>query len=230
MNTQPMLETGTGVTWDGLLGNSGDNFETKSIVIEQRAAMTDAEVARGRLLNADVDGKYHPISSAETTVALNASGEVLVNDMAGTETQADVVLAHPPIPGTVTLATTADGSATHVVELGTDNGEGQGKGAGGHFTVDYETGIIHVVFTTAPTIHHDLKAGYKYRAVDAADSGETLLGMPKVILAEDLVGQDVIDGDVTTIAYVAGVFNRAALKGYSAGYESHLNRQGIYTK
>lgn len=228
MSSQPSLSTGT-YAWDGVMG-AHLHIETASITLEQRAGSTDAEYKRGRLLNVDVDGKYHPVSSTETTVALNATGEVIKNNLAGTETVVDTVLAKPPLPGTVTVATTADGSATPVLALGTDNGEGIGIGANGHFTVDYETGQIRAFFVTAPTATHDLKAGYKYRAVDAADSGETLLGMPKAILAEDVLGADVVAGDVKAIAYVAGEFKQSKLLGYSAGYEKHLNRLGIFTR
>lgn len=229
MNTQPSLASAD-YTWDGLLG-ADLPLQTIAITLEQRASSTDAEYSRGRLLNVDVDGKYHPISSTETTVALNASGEVVKNNMQATDPlTVPFVLAKPPVPGTVHLATTADASATIKKELGTDNGEGRGVGADGWFTIDYETGNGVAYLATAVTNGDDLKAGYKYRAVDAADSAETVLGMPKAILAEDVLGASVVAGDVKTIAYVAGEFKQSKVLGYSAGYEKHLNRLGIFTK
>lgn len=228
VNVQPALTTGT-YAWDKLLG-ADMPIETRSITLEQRAGSLDAEYARGRLLNQDVDGKWHIISSTETTVALDAAGEVIKNNLATTDLQIPFKLAKPPIPGTVHLATTADASATVLKELGVDNGEGRGVGADGWFTIDYETGAGIAYLATAPTATNDLKAGYKYRAVDDADAAETQKAMPKAILAEDVPGASVVAGDVVTTAYVAGEFNRSALLGYSAGYEPHLNRLGIFTK
>lgn len=228
VNMQPSLTTGT-FTWDKLLG-ADLPIETIACTLEQRAGSTDAEYARGRLLNQDVDGKWHIISSTETTVALNATGEVIKNNLAGTDLQIPFTLANPPVPGTVNLATTADGSATVLKQLGVDNGEGRGVGADGWFTIDYDTGTGIAYLATAPTATNDLKAGYKYRAVDAADTAETQRALPRAILAEDIAGASVIAGDVVTVAYVRGEFRRAALLGYSAGYEGHLNKIGIVTK
>lgn len=227
MATQPSLAE-TAYTWDGLVG--GD-YKSRGVILETRAGSVDAEYAVGRLLNIDVDGKYHPISSTETTVALNATGEVVKNNLAAASGTAPIpfVLAHPPIPGTVHLATTADGSATVLKELGTDNGHGMGVGADGSFTIDYETGQGIAYLASAATDTNDLKAGYKYRTVDAADSAETLLGMPKAILMESVTGAAVIAADVKATAAIAGTFVRSKLLGYSAGYEPHLNRLGIFT-
>lgn len=228
VNMQPSLTTGT-FTWDKLLG-ADLPIETISVTLETRAGSTDAEYARGRLLNQDVDGKWHIISSTETTVALNASGEVIRNNLATTDLQIPFVLAKPPVPGTVQVATTADGSATILKNLGVDNGEGRGVGADGWFIIDYDTGAGVAFLTTAPTATNDLKAGYKYRAVDDADAGETQRALPRAILAEDVLGASVVAGDVVTLAYVRGEFRRAALLGYSTGYEGHLNKIGIVTK
>lgn len=225
MATQPSLVE-TAYAWDGLIGGE---YKGRGITLETRAGSVDADYAAGRLLNIDVDGKYHPISSTETTVALNATGEVIKNNLAATDLIIPFALAAPPIPGTVALATTADGSATPVIVLGTDNGKGKGVGAGGWFEIDYETGRGVAYLTTAPTATHDLKAGYKNRAVDAADSAETLLGMPKAILMENVTGAAIIAGDVKATAAIAGTFVRSKLAGYSAGYEAHLNTLGIYT-
>ena len=222
---------------DNALGSSAINsilakgpFVTKSITIEQDAGAIAGEYVVGRLLNVDVDGKYHLLAAAETTVALAATTEVVIDNMLAADgiVPRGFVLAQPPIPGTVHLATTATGSATVVKELGTDNGEGVGVGADGWFSIDYETGKGVAYFTTATTDTHDLKAGYKHRTPDAADSAETRMGMPKVILAEDVTLASVIAGDVRTIAYVSGGFNKELVLSYSAGYEKSLQKLGIH--
>lgn len=205
----------------------GGPLRTRSITLEQYASATGDDYVRGALLNVDVDGKYHLISNTVTTVALNTTGEVLLNNAAGTETILVKYLAAPPLPGTVTIASTADGSATPVVAFGTDNGEGEGKGAGGSFTVDYETGRVVINVVTALTATHDVKAGYQYRAVEAADSGETQTAMPKAILAETVTDAAVIAGDVVVTAYIGGQFASAAIPNYSSAYRRHLRRLGI---
>jgi hypothetical protein len=228
MNTQPSLATGAGVTWDALLG-ADLPIETKSIVLDSYGSATDALYSHGRLLNKDKDGKYRPLATAETTVALN---DVKVVDDFGTTTvqDYDFVLAHPPIPGTVRVVTVDQDTTNVVLDAGTDNGEGIGRGAGGWFTVDYMTGVVHVHFASAPSDNDDLTYSYKHHSPITNGANIAESGMPVAILAEDIPGADVVAGDVTTIAYVAGEFRQAALLGYSAGYESHLNVQGIYTK
>lgn len=227
MAIQPSLAE-TAYTWDGLIAGE---YVGRSGTLETRASSTDAEYTRGRLLNKDVDGKYHPLSSTETTVALNATGEVIANNLQAASGTAPIpfVLAQPPIPGTVTIATTADASATVVAALGTDNGQGYGVGAGGRFTIDYQTGQGVAYLAAAATNGDDLKAGYKHRTPDAADSGETLMALPCAVLLESRTGAEVIAGDVVTTVAIAGTFVRSKLLGYSAGYEAHLNKLGIYT-
>lgn len=199
-------------------------FETRQIVIAQNAGQT-SPLPRGQLLCLDANGRYQPLAAAETTVLIDAAGEVIRNNLAGSEVSIDVVTAKPPIPGTLQLATTADGSATIVLNLGTDNGRGVGSGAGGLFFVDYHTGRIRAVFTTAPTASHDLKAGYKHRNPAAG-----VLALPTVVLAEEIEAAKIAAGHVTTLGYVRGVFNSQALVGYSPGYDYHLNAIGIWVK
>lgn len=218
------------LTYDNLIA-SGRPLAV-GITLEQDAGAVAGEYIRGRLLVKDVDGKYHFVSSTETTVALNATGEVIRNNLLAASGVAPLpfTLANPPIPGTVHLATTADGSATILKELGTDNGQGVGVGADGWFTIDYATGRGVAYLNTAATDTNDLKAGYKYRAIDPADSGETIVGLPTAILAEDILLAAIVAGDVVTAAYVEGEFLASGLSGYSSGYKDHLRSVGIIVR
>lgn len=224
------ITTRGSMTYDALIASGP--VRTRSLTIERKIGAVAADFARGRCLQIDVDGKGHMISSTETTVALNASGEVIKNGLlaaSGTD-PIPFVLAKPPIPGTVHLATTADGSATVLKELGVDNGQGRGVGADGWFDLDYETGQGVAYLASAATDTNDLKAGYKYRAVDAADAGETLAGMPKAILAEDVDATLIDAADQVATVYVAGEFLATGLVGYSAGYKEAMRVLGMFIK
>lgn len=195
---------------------------TKSITLAQDAGET-ATVKRGQLLvQHPTTLKYVKVAAAETTVALNATGEVIKNNLAATDLLVPFVLAKPSIPGTLTLAVTADGSATVVKALGTDNGSGVGVGADGRFTIDYQTGQGVAYITTAPTAGHDLKAGYTHRAIASGYQG-----VPSVILTEDIIAADLVAGDVVSIGYEGGHVRGSALTGYSAGYRPLLRDVGI---
>lgn len=227
-NFQPSVDNALGSIQVNPLLAKGP-FVSESITIEQDAGAVAGEYVVGRLLNKDVDGKYHLLAAAETTVALAATTEVVIDNLAAASGTAPLpfALAKPPIPGTVHLATTATGSATVLKELGTDNGKGVGVGADGSFTIDYETGRGVAYLASAATDTNDLKAGYKHRTPDAADAGETLLGLPKVILAEDVDVASLVAGDVVTVAYTKGGFNKELVLSYSAGYKDHLRSIGI---
>lgn len=207
-------------------------FETRSVTLLQAAAQSGV-MARGTLLCINAAGKFVALDTAETTIALGATTEVVVNNLqaAGALIQ-DYVTAKPPIPGSLTMATTADGSATHVLELGSDNGRGIGSGAGGSFTLDYNTGRGRAVLGSAPTNGDDLKVGYKHRSVLTPYGGSTVspYGLPIAILAEEITEAALKAGDVVSLAYVRGTFNSGMLVGYSAGYDYHLNNAGIYVK
>lgn len=227
---QPSGLTETAFVYDNLIANGP--VKTASITLERKIGAVTADFVRGRLLQVDVDGKGHMISSTETTVALNATGEVVKNGLLAASGVAEIpfVLAHPPIPGTIHLATTGDGSATVLKELGVDNGYGEGIGADGRFTIDYQTGQGSAYLTSAATDTNDLKVGYKYRAVDAADAAESLAGMPTHILAEDVAAALIDAADVVVTAYTAGEFLATGLVGYSAGYNPHLRTLGIFVR
>jgi hypothetical protein len=121
--------------------------------------------------------------------------------------------------------TTANGSATIKKELGTDNGMGEGVGADGRFTIDYNTGAGVAYLTTAPTDGDDLKAGYRHRTAGAGPEG-----LPTRILGEDIAAAAIAARDVVAPTYWSGTFNRRALIGYSAGYDGWLRQHGIYVK
>lgn len=227
---QPFFSTQEGPNYDGLIANGP--VKTRSITLESNASATDALYARGRLLNKDVDGKYHALSSTVTVVAISATAEVVVDNLAAASgvTPLPFTLAHPPIPGTVHLVTTATGVITTLKNLGTDNGSGYGVGADGHFTIDYATGAGEATFNSAATDTNDLKAGYSYSAEDAPDAGETAGGLDYVILGEDIPATRLIAGDVVTFAYDGGEFLASGIQGYAAGYLEVLRRVGIYVR
>ena len=227
---QPFFTSVSTTFDDGLFANGP--VKTRNVVLEQDADADDDLYVRGRLLNLDADGKYHAISSTESTIAIAATtgAEIGADNADGTATSFTFTLAHPPVPRTLRVVTTANASATVVKDAGTDNGFGAGVGADGSFVVNYQTGAVTVTFATAPTATHDVKVAYKYRAVDAPDTGETLTGQPMVILGEDIPAARINEGDVTTFAYDSGEFNAAKLHGYSAGFKEGLRQGGIYVR
>lgn len=230
VNGHPFFSASEGPGFDNLIANGP--VKTRSIVIEIDADATDALYVRGRLMNKDVDGLYHPISSTVTTVAISATAEVIIDGLLAATSLVPLpfTLAHPPIPGTVHLVTTANGVITTLKNLGTDNGNGYGVGADGHFYIDYATGAGVATLTTAATDTNDLKAGYQYRAMDAPDATETAGGLDFVILGEDITAAAIAAASVRTFAYDAGEFLASGLLGYSAGYLEHLRRVGIYVR
>lgn len=199
-------------------------FKTRAVTLLQDAAL-GADLARGSLLCPN-GTKYVAPSTTETTVAITAAGganDLLVNDVgAGVPLEYDVTLTKPPIPGTVQIVTTLDGSATPVKNLGLDNGRGFGQSADGFFTIDYNTGRLRIVFATVPTDNDDIKAAFKYRALAAGS-----LGLPSLILAEDIPQASLVAGDVVSVAYELGSFQIVGVPNYSAGYLHALREVGI---
>lgn len=207
-------------------------FETQSVTLLQAASQSGV-MARGTMLCINAAGKFVALDAAETTIALGATTEVLVNNLqAAGPLIHDAATAKPPIPGTLSVGVTADGSATVLDDLGNDNGRGHGSDTGGSFDIDYNTGAIRAVLAAAPTDTEDLKAGYKHRSTLAAYGGSTVApyGLPIAILAEEITEAALKAGDVVSLAYVKGTFNSGMLVGYSAGYDYHLNNAGIYVK
>lgn len=227
---QPSFGRTDEVTYGGLFANGA--VKTRNIVLEEDTDADDDLYVRGRLLNRDADGKYHAIGSTESTVAIAATtgAEIGANDVDGNAVSFSFTLAHPPVPRSLQVVTTADASATVVKNAGVDNGFGAGVGPDGSFTVNYNTGQVTVTFTAAPAIHTDVKVAYKYRTVDAPDTGETQAAMPVVILGEDIPAARINEEDVTTFAYDAGEFLATDLVGYSAGFQEALRGVGIYVR
>ncbi len=225
---QPMFAESVDRGFDGLIANGP--VKTRSVTLEVDADADDDLYVRGRLAYRDADGKYHAIGSTENTVAIAAAGEVGANAVDGTAVTFTFTLAHPPVPRSVRIVTTADASATVVKDAGTDNGFGSGVGPDGSFTVNYNTGQVTVTFTAAPTATHDVKAAYKWRTVDAPDTGETQAALPMCILGEDIPASRINVADVVTFAYDAGEFNASKLFGYSPGYQEALRMGGIYVR
>lgn len=227
---QPSFSVSSEVGYDGLFANGP--VKTRSITLELDADADDNLYVRGRLLNRDADGKYHALSSTESTIAIAATtgAEIVADDADGTAAVFTFTLAHPPVPRTVRVVTTANASATVVLSLGTDNGYGAGVGPDGSFTINYNTGQVVATFTAAPTATHDVKVAYKYRAVDAPDAAESQAGLPMVILGEDIPAARIAVEDVITFAYDAGEFNASKLLGYSVGYQEVLRQGGIYVR
>lgn len=189
-------------------------YAAKGITIEEDSAAAD--LSRGRLM-AKSGSKHVPLDAAETTVALNA---VLFKDDFGAGASVGpwvFTLANPPIPGTLRVVTVDQGTTTVVLDCGTDNGEGVGSGAGGTFTVDYETGLVTVMFATAPSDDDDGTFTYKHRGA----------GLPDCILAEDVSKAELDEDDIVSLGYTKGTFLASALTGYSAGYKLHLRKLGI---
>ena len=197
----------------------------ESMTLAQDAAAT-VDVKRGHLLVLNpTTGKVMPLAAAETTVSLGATTEVIKNNLAVTDLVIPFVTAKPPIPGTVSLATTVDGNATPVQVLGTDNGRGVGSGADGWFTIDYITGRGVAYLAAAPTATHDLKAGYKHR-----NPGSGYNGLPHAILAEDVAKASTVAGDVVVPVYRVGIVSPDGLIGYSAGYREYMKDRGLYVR
>jgi hypothetical protein len=221
-NLQPAGFDSAAFVYDELLLRLEDQ-QTEEITLAQDVGATVLTHVRGRMLNKDPEtGLWHPLSSTETTVALDATGEVIVNAIGATLLEFNFQLAFPPIPGTVTLATTADGSATVLKALGTDNGLGRGAGADGEFTIDYQSGKGRAILATTGGATNDLKAGYKHRTPALPTPPLIPQGLPVRILAETHTAAVVAAGDVVTVAYSEGHFNTGALVGWSAGFASAL--------
>lgn len=223
VTSQPMGMDSVSSYIDKLLV-SGE-FRTREVTLLQDASLT-TDLLRGQLLVPDASGKFVRLAAAEVTVPLNATSEVVKNSLATTDLICVFTCAKPPIPGTMTMAVTADGSATVVKDLGTDNGFGTGVGADGRFEIDYQTGRGVAYLSTAPTATHDLKAGYKHRN-PGVGVGSSPLGLPSVVLAEDILSTLLVAGDVKTIGYTEGKFLASALVGYSAGYREFMRLAGL---
>lgn len=227
INFQPSGVDSTAFTPDGLL--SSGPLKTESGVLLQ-AASKSGDLKRGHLLARDANGKYVALDAAATTIAITTTAEVIVNNLqAAGPLIHDAVTAKPPIPGTLQVAVTADGSATVIDDLGVDNGRGIGSDTGGHYTIDYNTGRIRAVLAAAPTDTEDLKAGYKHRSALAEYAISTLspLALPVAILAEDVTEATIKAGDVTTVVYTAGQFVASKIVGYEVGYKEYLESIGI---
>ena len=119
-----------------------------------------------------------------------------------------------------TIATTANGSATPLFSIGPDNGEGFAESADGHFSIDYDSGRVRIVYAVAPTATNDIKAGYKHRIVDAVPANEAGRGLPRVILPDSFLGATLVAADTKTVAYIGGRFRKADLVGYEDGYKN----------
>lgn len=228
-NFQPVFNASLGSqTINSILADGEFDLIEVTLVDNNSAS---GEYTAGRLLHKDTDGKYFPLATAETTVTNETIKTITDTDYNITETvDSDngvvnvkpydfvCVLSKPPIPGTVTIAT----NDTSPLACGTDNGEGSGTGTNGSFTVDYNTGRVEVHFnSTRPANTKLIRATFKHHAPSGA------LGMPVAILAEDVLDATVIAGDTVSVAYVTGTFNINKILGYSAGYRSWLQRQGI---
>ena len=216
-NAEPFFAR-TSNTRDNLLYD-GDVM-TKPIDLADNDSADDDYAVRGKLVAIDGNGRGVVLDEDETTIALDATGEVLANNLQAASGTAPIpfTLSKPPVPGTVTLATTANASATPVLALGTDNGEGYGAGAGGSFTIDYRTGKGVAYPNAAATNGDDLKAGFKHRTG----------GMPEGILIHTHTGDAVKAGPIASGIYVQGQFNKNAIPNWSDGYEYHLRQLGIY--
>jgi len=222
-NLQPAGFDSAAFVYDELLLRLEDQ-QTEEITIAQDVSATELTHVRGRMLNKDPEtGLWHPLSSTETTVALDATGEVVSNAIGTTLLEFNFMLAFPPVPGTVSLGVTADGDATVLQDLGTDNGLGRGEGADGQFTIDYNSGKGRAILNAvAGGATNDLKAGYKHRTPALPTPPIIPEGLPVRILAEPLTAAVVAAGNVVTVAYKEGHFNTGALVGWSAGFASAL--------
>jgi hypothetical protein len=221
-NYQPEGVSEVSIAYDNLLAHGP--YATRSIVMDQNAGASGADAdiyaARGTLLAIDpADGKAEPADAAETVVAIDATGEVIQNNLlAADPLDYYVSTALPPIPGTLSIGVTADASATVLDDLGTDDGLGNGRDTGGSFAVNYNNGEVEVHLAAAPTDTEDLKAGYTHRSLPA---------LPTLVLAEDITVGAIKAGDVTTIAFTKGGFHQPSVRGYSAGYQRYLREVGI---
>jgi len=225
MNMQPSgLDVST-FAYDNLLCGVQTNLRTIAVSLGDLTGLSssDAFGKRGRLLYKKAsDGKYYGLDTAETTIALN---DVLVVDDFGSTTELDYTfaLAKAPIPGTLHVVTVDQGTTTVVLDAGTDNGHGYGSAAGGYFHVDYDTGIVTVHFTSAPSDNDDLTYSYKHR-------GGVNTGLPIAILAEDWTDAQLNAGPNESVAFISGEFRASALLGYSAGYYDHMKALGMIVR
>lgn len=199
----------------------GGEYYTKPIDLADNNSATDTYAVRGSLVAIDANGRGVVLDLTATVIALDATGEVLIDNLlaAAGVIPRPFTLSKPPIPGTVTIATTANASATPVLVLGTDNSNGYGSGAGGFFTVDYTTGKGVAYPNAASTNGDDLKAGFSHR---------TASGEPEGILIHTHLGTAVAAGPIASGIYVAGRFNKLAVPNWSAGYERGLRLKGIH--
>lgn len=199
----------------------GGQYFTEAIELADKNGALDTYAVRGSLVSLDANNRGVVLDLTATVIALDATGEVLVNNMLAADgvIARPFVLSKPPIPGTVTLATTANASATPVLALGTDNGAGYGSGAGGFFTVNYATGAGIAYPNAAATNGDDLKAGFSHR---------TAGGEPYGILIHTHLGTAVAAGPIQSGVYIFGRFNTLAIPNWSAGYKVSLRRMGIY--
>lgn len=220
---QPFGVTETASVFDNLLVHGP--YQLVSVTIDQNAgasgADTDIYAPRGCLLAIDpADSKAEPAAAAETTVAIAATAEVIYNNLQATgPLTLAAQLANPPIPGTVQIAVTADGSATVVDNLGVDDGLGFGTNTGGSYIINYQNGAVIATLAAAPTDTEDLKAGYKHRGLPA---------MPSLVLAEAVTVGAIKAGDVIRPAYVKGTFHQPNVRGFSEGYRLHLKTLGLH--
>lgn len=198
----------------------GPHF-TEPIDLADNNSAGDTYAVRGSLVSLDANNRGVVLDVTATVIALNATGEVLVNNMLAADgvIARPFVLSKPPIPGTVTLATTANASATPVLALGTDNGNGYGSSTGGFFTINYATGAGIAYPNAAATNGDDLKAGFSHR---------TAGGEPCGILIHTHTGVQVAAGPIASGVYVFGRFNKHAIPNWSDGYKIGLRRLGIY--
>lgn len=209
---------------------AGGNILTAPVTIAQRAATVDADYVVGRLCYPDSLGKLHLLDTAATVETIQAAaGDIIIDDVGATPALIqDATLARPPVPGTVTIVSTTNGSATPVFSIGPDNGDGFAESADGFFEIDYDSGRVRIVFAVALTANDDLKAAYDYRITDALAANEAHRGLPRYILTEDVLGASVVAGDVKTVAIVKGRVRQQSLIGYQAGYEGWLRKLGIH--
>lgn len=200
----------------------GGQYFTEAIELADKDGALDTYATRGSLVSLNAAGRGVVLDLTATVIALDATGEVLYNNLlaASGAHHISFTLSKPPIPGTVSLATTANASATPILVLGTDNGNGYGSGAGGSFTINYQTGAGVAFINAAATNGDDLKAGFSHRTGGSEPYG---------ILIHTHTGAAVAAGPIQSGVYVFGRFNTLAIPNWSAGYKVALRRMGIYT-
>lgn len=199
----------------------GGQYFTEAIDLADNNSAADTYATRGSLVSLDANGRGVVLDLVATAIAISTTAEVLISNMlaASGVIPRPFVLSKPPIPGTVTIVTTADASATTVLALGTDNGNGYGSSTGGFFTIDYATGAGIAYPNAAATNGDDLKAGFSHR---------TAGGEPYGILMHTHTGAAVAAGPIASGVYTFGRFNTLAIPNWSAGYKIGLRRLGIH--